>query len=73
MARKTDKINIHEFTSQIHSTRRTGTRFSNMPNHNEKAAKECNSLCCHDCRHFDIGCSEYIGKYHKTCSEFKWW
>jgi len=74
MARKTNNINcFHDFTKQIHSTRRKGTNYANMKNHNEKIAKEKNSLCCHDCRYFDSGCYEYIGKYHKICEDFQWW
>lgn len=73
MARKTSKTNIHEFTIQIHSTKRTGTRFANMDNHDERLAKDTNALACRDCRHFHNGCSDYIGKWHKTCSEFEWW
>jgi len=64
---------FHEFTRQIHSTKRAGTRFHAMENWNEKEAKEQNKLCCHDCRSFDIGCSEFVGKYHKRCEEFGWW
>lgn len=73
MARKTTQRNIHEFTKQIHSTRRVGTRFAKMENHDEKEAKETKSLACHDCRFFAHGCSDYVGKYHKPCDEFEWW
>lgn len=73
MARKTTKTNKHDFTKQIHSTVRTNTRFANMNNHNEKSAKENKNVVCKDCRGFDNGCSEYIGKYHLPCSEFQWW
>jgi hypothetical protein len=73
MARKTTKENIHEFTCQIHSTKRTGTRFAYIPNHNEKEAKELKKLACHDCRGFQNGCKEFVGKYHKPCTEFEWW
>ena len=73
MARKTDLNNIHDFTRQIHSSTRTGTRFAGMGNHNEKLSKDLGDLTCKDCRHFSGGCSHYIGKYHKTCSDFEWW
>lgn len=73
MARKTDKQNTHEFTRQIHSTVRTGTVFANMPNHNEREAKELRKVCCHDCRVFDGCCDQFIGKYHKPCEDFNWW
>jgi hypothetical protein len=73
MARKTEKENKHDFTRQIHSTARANTRFANMPNHDEKKAKESGKVCCHDCRYFDYGCSEFIGRYHKPCTEFEWW
>lgn len=78
MARKPKNLwkaqrNIHDFTNQIHSTRRSGTRFTNMENTNERLTKENKGLGCHDCRFFQFGCSEYIGKYHSPCKEFKWW
>ena len=73
MPRKTIKRNIHDFTKQIHSTVRMDTRFANLDNHNEKHAKITKLVTCVDCRGFDNGCNEYIGKYHKTCSEFQWW
>ena len=73
MARKTLKENVHEFTQQINSSRRTGTIFSGMKNHDEKKAKTDNQLCCKDCRHFRNGCDAFIGVYHQTCSEFEWW
>ena len=73
MARKTKKTNIHEFTVQIHSTKRAGTRFASMDNWSEKEAKNKKHVCCHDCRYFLMGCSEYIGKYHKPCELFEWW
>ena len=73
MPRKTKKKNLHNFTFQIHSTNRKGTRFANMSNHNEREAKELNRVTCRDCRGFDIACYEYIGKYHKPCDMFEWW
>lgn len=74
MARKTDNRKyIHEFTSQIHPSRRVGTIFAGMPNRDERAAKASNSLSCHDCLHFKGGCSEYLGKYHQPCRDFEWW
>lgn len=77
MARKPKDIdkannNIHEFTNQIHSSRRSGTRFSNMNNHNERKAKIEDRGGCRYCRYFWHGCSQYIGKYHKACNEFEW-
>lgn len=72
MARKTDKNNIHDFTRQIHSSKRAGTRFANMINHNERLAKEKDIGTCRYCRNFFHGCSDYIGRYHKTCEEFEW-
>lgn len=74
MARKTTKRNEHDFTRQIHSTVRQGTRFANMKNHDEKKAKDNKIfvVCC-DCRGYDDGCNEFIGKYHKPCNEFRWW
>lgn len=73
MARKTEKRNEHDFTRQIHSTVRAGTRFANMDNHNERLAKKQENVCCHDCRYFWNGCNEFIGRYHKPCEEFVWW
>jgi DNA topoisomerase IB len=73
MARKTKKENTHEFTKNIHSTKRTNTRFANMENHNEKQAKAEKKVCCHDCRFFNGGCDTYVGMYHKPCGEFEWW
>ena len=73
MARKTKKENRHEFTRQIHSTKRTNSRFANMTNWNEKEAKSINKVCCKDCRGYDNGCYLFIGRYHKPCEEFKWW
>ena len=75
MARKTEENNVHEFTRQIHSTKRAGTEFANMKNWDEKQAKIEEKLCCHDCRWFIGGwssCADYIGKYHKTCKNFEW-
>lgn len=63
---------IHDFTRQIHSTRRTDTQFAGMLNHNERLAKEKNGLTCKECRFFLFGCSEYVGRYHRTCPEFEW-
>ena len=38
----------------------------------KKKQKKTKKVCCHDCRSFDNGgCSEYIGKYHKTCEDFE--
>jgi len=76
MARKIkdlSKLKPKEFTKNIHSSVRSGTRFSGMPNHNERLAKSENKLCCHDCRYYDGGCNKYIGRYHLPCSDFKWW
>lgn len=73
MSRKTTKRNAHEFTSQIHSTVRTGTRFANMENHDERKAKGTDAMACHHCRFYRHGCDEFIGRWHKICSEFKWW
>jgi hypothetical protein len=73
MARRTNKTNIHEFTQQIHSSRRVGTEFAKMNNHNEKLAKQNKDVVCRDCKFFNLGCKEYIGEYHKTCNEFEWW
>ena len=73
MSRKTAVNNTHDFTRQIHSTKRTGTNFAYMSNHNEKLAKELKTITCIDCRQFIGGCSHYIGKYHKPCSYFEWW
>lgn len=72
MARKTDRILIKDFTKNIHSTRRSNTGFSKLENWCEKEAKEQRRVCCKDCRHFNGGCSEYIGRYHKPCIEFEW-
>jgi hypothetical protein len=73
MPRKTTKENKHEFTSQIHSTKRAGTRFAAMENHDEKEAKRQCKITCRDCRGFENGCSTFIGMYHKPCLEFAWW
>jgi hypothetical protein len=64
-----------EFTSEIDDKERLGTDFEKMLNWDEKEAKEKNSIYCHDCRFFNsiFGCNDYIGMYHKTCEEFKWW
>ena len=70
MARKTLKRNIHDYTRQIHSTRRTGTEP--VENWNEKEAKEENKVSCRHCRYFYSSCSEFIGKYHKPCKDFEW-
>jgi len=72
MARKTDKYNVHEFTRQIHSTRRTGTIYANMPNHNEKLAKQKHDMVCRECRYFYGQCSDYIGQWHELCKDFQW-
>lgn len=73
MARKTKKENWHEFTKQIHSTRRANGIFRNMSNWNEREAKSLNRVCCKDCRSYDMVCYIYIGKYHKPCERFEWW
>jgi hypothetical protein len=75
MARKIkcEKYTKHEFTCQIHSTRRSGTDFANMKNWNEKQAKESKEVTCKDCRFFDLSCSKYLGKYHRPCDRFDWW
>jgi hypothetical protein len=73
MARKTNKKTIHDFTSQIHSTRRKDTMFANMSNWNERKAKAENKVGCSHCRFFALGCSEFIGRWHQPCSEFEWW
>ena len=73
MARKTLKENRHNFTKQIHSTKRTSTRFASMDNWDEKEAKSLNKVCCKDCRSYDLTCSIYIGKFHKPCRDFQWW
>lgn len=73
MARKTLKANSHDFTRQIHSSKRKNTRFADMPNHDEREARANKQVCCHDCRSYMMGCSEFIGKYHKVCGEFEWW
>ena len=73
MARKTDKIVVKDFTKNIHSTRRSGTCLSGMDNWDEKEAKKEGKLACRDCRFFELSCSEYIGRWHKPCGEFKWW
>lgn len=73
MARKNSKTTIHDFTKQIHSTVRTGTKFAALDNHDEKKAKAAKKVCCHDCRYFDYTCREFLGKYHKTCKDFEWW
>lgn len=73
MPRKTKKENIHDFTKQIHSTKRTGTRFANMSNWNEKEAMKEKKVACHDCRFFRFGCDYYIGYWHKPCELFEWW
>lgn len=44
-----------------------------LANWNEKQAKEEKKVCCHDCRYFMFGCSEYTGKYHMPCTDFEWW
>ena len=67
------KLTSKEFTRNIHSSIRAGTKFANMSNHDERKAKAENKLCCHDCRFYNSGCNQYIGMYHKTCSEFRWW
>jgi hypothetical protein len=78
MARKHKGVNsknVHEFTRQIHSTERRGTRFAGADNWNEKKAKEENWLACKDCRYFwggFEGCWEYVGLWHKACDEFEW-
>ena len=73
MPRKTHKRNIHDFTRQIHSTVRSGTKLANIKNWNEVKAKFENKLSCKDCRFFWLdGCGEYIGKYHMPCDEFEW-
>jgi hypothetical protein len=63
---------IKDFTRNIHSTRRTGTRFAGMDNWNEKAAKEGGRLSCKECRQFVGGCSMYVGRWHKPCEQFQW-
>ena len=73
MARKTKLFNEHEFTKQIHSSKRADTIWANMPNHDEKKAKSENKLCCHDCRYYLLSCKGYIGRFHKPCDEFEWW
>jgi hypothetical protein len=73
MARKTGKGNIHEYTRQIHSTKRKGTEASGLGNWNEHRAKVEDRVCCHDCRYFNPGCRDYLGMYHKPCGEFEWW
>jgi hypothetical protein len=73
MARKTEKNNVHEFTKQIHSTKRAGKLEKPLKNWNEREAKKLNKCACHDCRYFMGGCSEYIGKWHRPCEDFHWW
>ena len=48
-------------------------KFEAMENWDEAVAEKENKLCCHDCRHFLYGCNDYIGQFHKTCSDFEWW
>jgi len=73
MGRRTKKRNAKEFTRSIHSTVRSGTKFSGMKNWNEKEAKAKNKVSCKDCRYYSNGCDEFIGKWHSTCDEFQWW
>ena len=76
MARKTDKENLHDFTRQIHSTKRTkNPDYTPLENWNEKTARDECKLACRDCRYFFSGlngCFKYIGKWHKPCDEFEW-
>ena len=67
---------IKEFTSEIDRSDLDCSDFKEPENWDEHKAKEENALCCHDCRYFSGGiykCSDFIGMYHKTCGEFKWW
>ena len=73
MARNKNNTLTKEFTKNIHSTNRKNTEFANMENWNEKYAKNMDKICCHDCRFFSGSCSNFIGKYHKPCKDFKWW
>jgi hypothetical protein len=67
---------IYEFTDEIPENNKL-SEFNEPENWNEREAKEKDSLCCHDCRFFLLAfpceCSTSIGKYHKTCNNFKWW
>ena len=64
---------VYEFTKDIPENKRIGTRFENLPNWDEKNAKENQKLACHDCRWFMLNCYGFVGEYHKTCAEFEWW
>ena len=68
------EIEPHEFTRQIHSTKRRGTPCANMENWNEKQAQADKKVSCKDCRRFwwSGNCYEYIGRWHKPCKDFQW-
>jgi len=64
---------MSEFTKDIPDTKRIGTEFETMDNHDETYAKGKDAMACHHCRYFSGGCDEYIGQWHKTCNQFQWW
>lgn len=75
MARKTSKENTHDFTRQIHSTRRTqNIDYVPIANWDERKAMEQKRVACRDCRKFYgfNGCFKLIGRWHMPCEEFEW-
>jgi hypothetical protein len=65
-----------KFTSEIDRTEEDNAFFKEPENWDEQIAEKENKLCCHDCQYFNgyvFKCSDYIGMYHRTCNEFKWW